>query len=57
MKSKKALFTGTGLIMMVICSAAFIPTRQPYAGIICFSVLLVKGFLTITNGSIQMNLK
>lgn len=23
MKSKKALFTGTGLIMMVICSAAY----------------------------------
>ena len=36
---------------------SFFPTRPPYAGIICFSVLLVKGFLTITNGSIQMNLK
>lgn len=37
----------TGMIMMVICSAVFILTRQPYAGIICFSVLIVKGFLMI----------
>ena len=41
----------TGMIMMVICSAVFILTRQPYAGIICFSVLLVKGFLILGNGS------
>ena len=41
----------TGMIMMVICSAVFILTRQPYAGIICFSVLIVKGFLMIRNGS------
>ena len=31
--------------MTVICSAVFILTRQPYAGIICFSVLIVIGFL------------
>ena len=37
----------TGMIMMVICSAVFIFTRQPYAGIVCFSVLIVKGFLMI----------
>ena len=37
----------TGMIMMVICSTVFIVTRQPYAGIICFSVLIVKGFLII----------
>ena len=37
----------TGMTMMVICSAVFILTRQPYAGIICFSVLTVKGFLMI----------
>ena len=41
----------TGMIMMVICSAVFILTRQPYAGIICFSVLIVKGFLMLRNGS------
>lgn len=37
----------TGMIMTAICSAVFILTRQPYAGIICFSVLIVKGFLII----------
>ena len=37
----------TGMIMMVICTAVFILTRQPYAGIICFSMLIVKGFLMI----------
>ena len=41
----------TGMIMMVICSAVFILTRQPYAGIICFSALIVKGFLMLRNGS------
>lgn len=37
----------TGMIMTGICSAVFILTRQPYAGIICFSVLTVKGFIMI----------
>ena len=37
----------TGMIMTVICSAVFILTKQPYAGIICFSVLIAKGFLMI----------
>ena len=37
----------TGMIMIAICSAVFILTRQPYAGIIFFSVLIVKGFLMI----------
>ncbi len=37
----------TGMIMMVICSAVFILTRQPYAGMFCFSMLIVKGFLII----------
>ena len=40
----------TGMIMTVICSAVFILTKQPYAGIICFSVLIVQGFLIIRNG-------
>lgn len=35
----------TGIALMVICSAVFILTRQPYAGIICFSILIVKGIL------------
>ena len=37
----------TGMIITVICSAVFILTKQPYAGIICFSVLIAKGFLMI----------
>ncbi len=40
-----------GMILMVICATVFILTRQPYAGIICFSVLIVKGFLMLRNGS------
>ncbi|MDO4810168.1 MAG: helix-turn-helix transcriptional regulator [Eubacteriales bacterium] len=36
-----------GMILEALCSAVFILTRQPYAGIICFSVLIVKGFLLI----------
>ena len=39
-----------GMILMVVCSAVFILTRQPYAGIICFSVLIVKGLLMLGNG-------
>ena len=35
----------TGIVLMVICSAVFILTRQPYAGIICFFILVVKGIL------------
>ncbi len=35
----------TGIALMIICSAVFILTRQPYAGIICFSILMVKGIL------------
>ena len=35
----------TGIALMVICSAVFILTRQPYAGIISFSILIVKGVL------------
>ena len=40
----------TGMILTVICSAVFIVTRQPYAGIICFAVLISKGFLLIRKG-------
>ena len=37
----------TGMIMTVICSAVFVLTKQPYAGIIYFTVLIIKGFLMI----------
>lgn len=37
----------TGIALMIVCSGIFILTRQPYAGIICFSLLIVKGGLII----------
>jgi hypothetical protein len=37
----------TGLVLSIIGSALFIVTRQPYAGIVFFALLLVKGFLII----------
>ena len=35
----------TGMMLSVACVAVFILTRQPYAGIICLAVLVVKGFM------------
>ena len=35
----------TGMVLSVACVAVFILTRQPYAGIICLGVLVVKGFM------------
>lgn len=35
----------TGLALSVIGTAVFIVTRQPYAGIICLTILVVKGML------------
>ena len=35
----------TGMMLSVACTAVFILTRQPYAGIICLAVLVVKGFM------------
>ena len=35
----------TGMMISVACAAVFILTRQPYAGIICLAVLVVKGFM------------
>jgi transcriptional regulator with XRE-family HTH domain len=35
----------TGMVLSVVCAAVFILTRQPYAGIICLAVLVVKGLL------------
>ena len=37
----------TGMALSVLCAAVFIVTRQPYAGIVCFAILVVKGFLLI----------
>lgn len=42
-----------GLVLSVLAVAVFIVSRQPYAGIICFSFLIVKGFLIVRgNGSL-----
>ena len=37
----------TGMALSVISVAVFIGTRQPYAGIICFSILVIKAWLII----------
>ena len=37
----------TGLVLSIISSAVFIVTRQPYAGIICFILLVIKGILLV----------
>ena len=37
----------TGMVLSVACAAVFILTRQPYAGIICLAVLVVKGLLMV----------
>lgn len=40
----------TGMVMSVAGAAAFIMTRQPYAGIICLAILVVKGLLIWKRG-------
>ena len=37
----------TGMALSVIGVGVFIGTRQPYAGIICFAVLVIKAWLII----------
>lgn len=40
----------TGSILSIVSVMVFIVTRQPYAGILCFSLLVIKGFLIIKAG-------
>ena len=40
----------TGMVLSITCAAAFILTRQPYAGIICLAILVVKGLLIWKRG-------
>ena len=47
--NKRLLITGASL--SVIAIFLFIATRQPYAGILCFTILLIKGFLMIKGKS------
>ena len=37
----------TGMTLSVVSVGVFIGTRQPYAGIICFSILIMKAWLMI----------
>ena len=36
----------TGIVLSILSVTVFIVTRQPYAGIFCFALLVIKGFLT-----------
>ena len=35
----------TGIVLSILAVIVFIATRQPYAGIVCFLFLVIKGFL------------
>ena len=35
----------TGVILSILTVIVFIATKQPYAGIVCFAFLVIKGFL------------
>ena len=35
----------TGVVLSILSVTVFIVTRQPYAGIVCFALLVTKGFL------------
>ena len=37
----------TGVILSILTVIVFIATKQPYAGIVCFAFLVIKGFLII----------
>lgn len=37
----------TGIVLSILAVMAFIVSRQPYAGALCFSFLVIKGFLLI----------
>jgi hypothetical protein len=35
----------TGIVLSILAVAVFMAARQPYAGIVCFSLLVIKGVL------------
>ncbi len=39
----------TGIVLLAICLAVFIISRQPYAGIFCFAILVIKCVLIYTS--------
>ena len=42
----------TGVALSILAVIVFITTRQPYAGIVCFAFLVIKGFLIINSETI-----
>jgi len=44
-RKKRQLIAGIGLSIAAV--GIFIGTRQPYAGIICFAILVIKAWLII----------
>ena len=43
----------TGMVLSVVGSVVFILTRQPYAGITCLAILVVKGWLIGRKGGLS----
>ena len=41
----------TGVLLSVVTVMMFIITRQPYAGIMCFTILIIKGSLMLKGGT------
>lgn len=37
----------TGIVLSILAVIVFMAARQPYAGIVCFSLLVIKGFLIV----------
>lgn len=37
-----------GIVLSILAVTVFLAARQPYAGIVCFFLLVIKGFLTAT---------
>ena len=37
----------TGIALSVIACLIFIVTRQPYAGVFCFAILVIKGYMLV----------
>ena len=42
----------TGVVLSVLACLIFILTRQPYAGVICFALLVIKGIILMKRGKL-----
>ena len=43
----------TGIVLSILSVAVFIVTRQPYAGVVCFSLLVIKGLMIVKINNAQ----